>query len=112
MYFAHDGSPAEIPFIDDSSEYLRTISDRLYLEEAGYWGLVALRERESAEYADIENANDEKYLGQEHNVFPFLRALRNKNDLLPLLPLNVQIVLIMLYRIGNYKCIINDVDRV
>lgn len=53
----------KIPFIDDSSEYLRTISDRIYLEEAGYWGLVALRERENAEYADAGNTNDAKYFG-------------------------------------------------
>lgn len=51
----------EIPFIDDT-EYLQTISDRVYLEEAGYWGLVALRERER-EYVDVGNANDEKYFG-------------------------------------------------
>lgn len=56
-------SSAKISFIDDSSEYLRTISDRIYLEEAGYWGLVALRERENAEYLDVGNANDEKYFG-------------------------------------------------
>jgi len=66
LFFAYDGSLAEIPFIDDSSEYLRTISDRIYLEEAGYWGLVALRERENVEYmeyADTGNANNEKYFG-------------------------------------------------
>lgn len=62
LYIAHDGSSAKIPFIDDSSEYLQTISDRIYLEEAGYWGLVALRERENAEYADVGNVN-EKYFG-------------------------------------------------
>lgn len=45
--------------IDDSNEYLRSISNRIYLEEAGYWGLVALRERENA---DVRNAN-EKYFG-------------------------------------------------
>lgn len=63
LYLADDESPLKIPFIDDSSEYLRTISDRIYLEEAGYWGLVALRERENAEYADAGNANDAKYFG-------------------------------------------------
>lgn len=63
LYSTHNGSPARISFIDDSSEYLRTISDRIYLEEAGYWGLVALRERENAEYADVLHATDKKYLG-------------------------------------------------
>lgn len=52
----------EIPFIDDSTEYLRTISDRVYLEEAGYWGLLALREREK-ECMDVGNTNNEKYFG-------------------------------------------------
>lgn len=50
-----------IPFIDDV-EYLRAISERVYLEEAGYWGLVALQEREK-EYVDVGDANDEKYFG-------------------------------------------------
>lgn len=52
----------KIPFIDDSIEYLQTISDRVYLEEAGYWGLLALREREK-EYVDVGNINNEKYFG-------------------------------------------------
>lgn len=58
----HD-EPLKISFIDDSSEYLQTISDRIYLEEAGYWGLVALQERKNVEYADAGNANDKKYFG-------------------------------------------------
>ncbi|KAL6432768.1 hypothetical protein ACFW04_006273 [Cataglyphis niger] len=60
---AHGCAPVNDMYLgqDDSNEYLRTISNRVYLEEAGYWGLVALRERENAEYADVENANDEKY---------------------------------------------------
>ncbi|XP_043262608.1 homeobox protein homothorax-like isoform X3 [Colletes gigas] len=36
------------------------VSDRIYLEEAGYWGLLALQEREN-EYVDVGDANDEKY---------------------------------------------------
>lgn len=47
---------------DDSIEYLRTISDRIYLEEAGYWGLLALREREK-EYVDVGNTKNKKYFG-------------------------------------------------
>lgn len=58
----HDES-LKIPFIDDSSEYLQTISDRIYLEEAGYWGLVALQERKNVEYADTRNVNNKKYFG-------------------------------------------------
>ncbi|XP_029169691.1 homeobox protein PKNOX2-like isoform X2 [Nylanderia fulva] len=60
---AHGCTPVNDMFVgqDDDNEYLRTISNRIYLEEAGYWGLVALRERENAEYADVGNANDEKY---------------------------------------------------
>ncbi|XP_029660764.1 homeobox protein PKNOX2-like isoform X1 [Formica exsecta] len=60
---AHGCAPVNDMYLgqDDSNEYLRTISNRVYLEEAGYWGLVALRERENAEYADVGNANDEKY---------------------------------------------------
>lgn len=57
---SHRGSLFVIPFVDDL-DYLQTISDRIYLEEAGYWGLVALREREK-EYA-IGNVNNEKYFG-------------------------------------------------
>ncbi|XP_023290693.1 homeobox protein PKNOX2 isoform X2 [Orussus abietinus] len=34
--------------------------DRIYLEEAGFWGLLALQEREN-EYVDVGDANDEKY---------------------------------------------------
>lgn len=57
---SHRGSSSVIPFVDDL-DYLQTISDRIYLEEAGYWGLVALREREK-EYA-IGNVKNEKYFG-------------------------------------------------
>lgn len=52
--------PLEISFIDDV-EYLQSISNRIYLEEAGYWGLIALREREK-EYLAVRNAN-KKYFG-------------------------------------------------
>lgn len=38
------------------------IGDRIYLEEVGYWGLLALQEREN-EYVDVGDANDEKYFG-------------------------------------------------
>lgn len=51
-----------IPFVDDL-DYLQTISDRIYLEEAGYWGLVALREREKEKEYAIGNVNNEKYFG-------------------------------------------------
>ncbi|EFN66376.1 Homeobox protein homothorax [Camponotus floridanus] len=55
---AHGCAPVNDMYLgqDDSNEYLRTISNRIYLEEAGYWGLIALRERENADVA-----NDEKY---------------------------------------------------
>ncbi|XP_076162484.1 homeobox protein PKNOX2 isoform X1 [Ptiloglossa arizonensis] len=43
----------------DDMDYVN-IGDRIYLEEAGYWGLLALQERES-EYVDVGDANDEKY---------------------------------------------------
>lgn len=36
------------------------IGDRIYLEEAGYWGLLALQERE---HVDVGDASDEKYFG-------------------------------------------------
>ncbi|KYM75925.1 Homeobox protein PKNOX1 [Atta colombica] len=60
---AHPCAPVNDMYLgqDDSSEYLQTISDRIYLEEAGYWGLVALQERKNVEYADAGNANDKKY---------------------------------------------------
>ncbi|XP_070153842.1 homeobox protein PKNOX2 isoform X1 [Polyergus mexicanus] len=60
---AHGCAPVNDMYLgqDDGNEYLRTISNRVYLEEAGYWGLVALRERENAEYADVGNTNNEKY---------------------------------------------------
>ncbi|KAL0130691.1 hypothetical protein PUN28_002370 [Cardiocondyla obscurior] len=45
----------------DSSEYLRIISDRIYLEEIGYWGLVALREREKTKYVGVENASKKNF---------------------------------------------------
>ncbi|XP_012233469.1 homeobox protein PKNOX2-like isoform X2 [Linepithema humile] len=59
---AHGCVPANDMYLgqDDSVDYLQTISDRIYLEEAGYWGLIALREREK-EYADVASANNEKY---------------------------------------------------
>lgn len=47
-------------FIDDI-DYVNT-ADRIYLEEVGYWGLLALQERET-EYVDVGDANDEKYFG-------------------------------------------------
>ncbi|XP_020292277.1 homeobox protein PKNOX2-like isoform X1 [Pseudomyrmex gracilis] len=56
---AHGCAPVNDMYLgqDDSVEYLRTISERIYLEEAGYWGLVPLREREKErereEYFDI-----------------------------------------------------------
>lgn len=37
-------------------------SDRIYLEEAGFWGLIALQQREN-QYVDVGDANDEKYFG-------------------------------------------------
>ncbi|KAG5344406.1 HTH protein, partial [Acromyrmex charruanus] len=60
---AHPCAPVNDMYLgqDDSSEYLQTISDRIYLEEAGYWGLVALQERKNVEYADAGNTNDKKY---------------------------------------------------
>ncbi|XP_033223664.1 homeobox protein Meis1-like isoform X1 [Belonocnema kinseyi] len=37
-------------------------SERIYLEEAGYWGLLPLQEREAEfEYVDVGDASDEKY---------------------------------------------------
>lgn len=36
--------------------------ERLYLEEVGYWGLLAMQDREN-EYVDVGDANDEKYPG-------------------------------------------------
>lgn len=47
-------------FIDDI-DYVNT-ADRIYLEEVGYWGLLALQEQET-EYVDVGDANDEKYFG-------------------------------------------------
>ncbi|KAF7987841.1 hypothetical protein HCN44_003704 [Aphidius gifuensis] len=41
----------------DNDVYL---NDRVYVEEAGYWGLVPLQERES-EYGDVCHTNYEKY---------------------------------------------------
>ncbi|XP_015588925.1 homeobox protein PKNOX2 isoform X2 [Cephus cinctus] len=37
-------------------------ADRIYLEEAGYWGLLALQERENS-LVDIQDSVDEPYLG-------------------------------------------------
>lgn len=50
----------QLTFIDDM-DYVN-IGERIYLEEAGYWGLLALQEREN-EYIDVGDANDEKYFG-------------------------------------------------
>lgn len=39
------------------------VGDRIYLEEAGYWGLLPLQERENELMQNIEDTNDEKYIG-------------------------------------------------
>ena len=40
------------------------MSERIYLEEAGYWGLLPMQERENEfEYVDVGDASDEKYFG-------------------------------------------------
>ncbi|XP_014489415.1 PREDICTED: homeobox protein PKNOX2-like isoform X3 [Dinoponera quadriceps] len=58
---AHPCAPVNDMYLgQDDVDYAQTISDRIYLEEAGYWGLVALREREK-EHAGCGNVNDEKY---------------------------------------------------
>ena len=59
-YSSLNVSIIQLTFIDDM-DYVN-IGERIYLEEAGYWGLLALQERES-EYIDVGDANDEKYFG-------------------------------------------------
>ncbi|XP_035738379.1 homeobox protein PKNOX2-like isoform X2 [Vespa mandarinia] len=59
---AHPCTPVNDMYLgQDDIDYVNT-ADRIYLEEVGYWGLLALQERET-EYVDVGDANDEKYFG-------------------------------------------------